>query len=125
MRNILLLSISILFAMGSSAALAQDAVKVDPNHYKLVFENEHVRVLRITYGPHEKSVMHEHPASVGVVLTDNQRWRFTAPDGSTEDDTNKIGEAIWLDAAKHVPENLTDQTAEVILVELKKSAEHN
>jgi hypothetical protein len=28
------------------------------------------RVLRIHYGPHEKSVMHYHPATVAVFLTD-------------------------------------------------------
>ena len=35
----------------SAAALAQDAVKVDPAHYKVVFENESVRVLKIGYAP--------------------------------------------------------------------------
>ena len=35
---------------------AQDATKVDPKHYKVEFENDEVRVLRITYGPGEKSV---------------------------------------------------------------------
>ncbi len=55
---------------------AQDPVKVDPTHYKVQFENDQVRVLRIHYGPHEKSVMHEHPASVVVFLT-NAHTKFT------------------------------------------------
>ena len=55
---------------------AQDPVKVDPKHYKVEAENKQVRVLRITYGPGEKSVMHGHPASVGVFLTEN-RAKFT------------------------------------------------
>ncbi len=99
--------------------LAQDSVVVDPEHYRVAFENDQVRVLRITYGPNEKSVMHEHPAGVAVFLTDNQDWRFALPDGTTEDATGKAGEASWNDAVMHLPENLTDQTAEVILVELK------
>jgi hypothetical protein len=38
-----------------------------------------VRVLRIHYGPHEKSVMHEHPNSVAVFLTDGQvKWKTPA-----------------------------------------------
>jgi len=45
---------------------AQDAVKVDAKHYKVESEDAHVRVLRVHYGPHEKSVMHSHPASVAV-----------------------------------------------------------
>ena len=44
----------------SNKSNAQDAVKVDPEHYKVEFENDQVRVLRITYGPGEKSVMHSH-----------------------------------------------------------------
>ena len=59
-----------LMCLAVSAALAQDPVKVDPNHYKVEFENAQVRVLRIHYGAHEKSVMHYHPASVAVFLTD-------------------------------------------------------
>ena len=45
-------------AFVSSAALAQDATKVDPKHYKVISENAQVRVLRIHYGPHETSVRH-------------------------------------------------------------------
>jgi quercetin dioxygenase-like cupin family protein len=61
----------------------KDPVKVDPKHYKVEFEDEKVRVLRIKYGPHEKSVMHGHPASVSVFLTD-AKARFTYPDGKKE-----------------------------------------
>jgi hypothetical protein len=43
-------------------AARTDPVRVDPKHYKVEFENEKVRVLRIKYGSHEKSVMHGHPA---------------------------------------------------------------
>ncbi len=51
---------------------AQDAAKVDPKHYTVVSENDEVRILKVHYGPHEKSVMHSHPATVAVFLTDDQ-----------------------------------------------------
>src|SRR6202030_2766241 len=73
-----------LQVMAAAPAMAQDPIKVDAKHYKVEFENDQVRVLRITYGPHEKSVMHGHPASVAVFLTDGQS-RFTMPDGKTQD----------------------------------------
>jgi hypothetical protein len=38
-----------------------DAVKADPKHYKVEFENEKVRVLRITYGPNQ--VRNAHPSA--------------------------------------------------------------
>jgi hypothetical protein len=37
---------------------ALDPVKLDPDHYKVEFENDRVRVLRVNYGPRERSVMH-------------------------------------------------------------------
>ena len=39
---------------------------VDRELLSVELENERVRVLRIKYGPHEKSAMHDHPASVGI-----------------------------------------------------------
>lgn len=109
----------------SSLAMAQDDAQpsedptvVDSAHYRVVFENDQVRVLRITYGPHHKSVMHYHPAGVVVFLTDI-RGTFTLPDGQTVEFEGRAGEAIWAEAGSHLPENLRDEPFEVILVELK------
>jgi quercetin dioxygenase-like cupin family protein len=99
-------------------ALAQDAVKVDPKHYKVEFENAQVRVLRVTYGPHEKSVMHGHPANVAVFLTDAD-GKFTLPDGKTVTNVMKAGTVQWDAGGKHLPENVGDKPFELILVELK------
>jgi quercetin dioxygenase-like cupin family protein len=107
-----------LMPFAAAPALAQDPVEVDPGHYKVEFENEQVRVLRITYGPNEKSVMHDHPAGVGVFLTDSKA-RFTVPDGEPVELDGKAGDAIWSEAGPHLPENMTDQPFELILVELK------
>ena len=102
--------------------MAEDPIKVDPNHYKVEFENDQVRVLRVSYGPREKSVMHDHPMSVGVHLTDI--WgKFTFPDGKTEEISGMAGEARLSPAGSHLPENVSDKPLELILVELKaKSA---
>jgi ketosteroid isomerase-like protein len=99
-------------------AVAEDSVKVDPDHYKVEFENDQVRVLKIKYGPGEKSVMHDHPASVVVFLSD-QNGRFTLPDGTATEQTRKAGDVQWADAVTHLPENLSEQELDVILVELK------
>lgn len=97
---------------------AKDPAKVDPKHYKVEAENKQVRVLRITYGPGEKSVMHGHPACVGVFLTEN-RAKFTFPDGKSEERSWKVGETMLMPAEQHLPENLTDKPLELILVEVK------
>src|SRR5436309_1770861 len=62
---------------------AQDAAKVDPKHYSVVTENDQVRILKVHYGPHEKSVMHSHPATVAVFLSD-AKGQFSYPDGKQE-----------------------------------------
>jgi quercetin dioxygenase-like cupin family protein len=107
------------FAAGP--AFAQDPVVVDSAHYKVEFENEHVRVLRITYGPNEQSVMHSHPTGVAVFLND-QKGEFTFPDGRIEGMEAKAGDAIWTEAGQHLPHSLTDHPFELILVELKSQA---
>jgi quercetin dioxygenase-like cupin family protein len=107
--------------LATFTAKAQDPVKVDPKHYKVEFQNDQVRVLRITYGPHEKSVMHAHPAGVAVFLTDSHS-KFSFPDGKSEVRDSKAGEARWTPGETHLPENLGDKPEELILVELKGKA---
>lgn len=102
----------------AAAKTTLDPVKVDPKHYKVVLENDQVRVLRAKYGPHEKSVMHEHPASVAVYMNDS-RVKFTLPDGKSQDANGKAHDATWADAGKHQPENLGDKPMEAIVIELK------
>lgn len=106
----------------AAPAFAQDAVKADPDHYKVEFENDQVRVLRITYGPGEKSVMHWHPAGVAVMLHES-KFRMWRADGSYEDNENTAGAVNWMEAVTHLPENLTDGSVEVILVEMKSATE--
>ncbi len=97
---------------------ADDPVKVDPRHYTVEFENERVRVLRIKYGAGEKSVMHSHPESVAVFLTDSNA-KFTYPDGRTEDIKANAGTVQHMDAFTHLPESTSKTPFEVIQVELK------
>ena len=96
-----------------------DPVAVDPKHYKVELENDQVRVLRISYGSGEKSVMHGHPDSVAICLTDFH-VRFISPDGKSEELRSKAGQALLTPAGEHLPENLGANRFELILVELKK-----
>ena len=110
---------SLLFiATCAVAAMAQDPVKVDSNHYKVKFENSQVRVLRIKVGPGEKSIMHRHPNAVAIFMTDTNS-KFTFPDVKTEARSGKAGEVIWTPAIVHQPENVGTEAFEVVLVELK------
>jgi len=95
----------------SVGVCAEDAVIADPKHYTLEF-------IRVNYGPHEKSVMHTHGPNVAVFLS-NGKVRFALPDGSAIEATQEVGGVEWADAEEHLPENLSDQPLQVLLVELK------
>ncbi len=100
---------------------AQDAAKVDPKHYSVVSENDQVRILKVHYGPHEKSVMHSHPATVAVFLSD-AKGQFSYPDGKQESFALKAGDAQYAASTTHLPENTGDAGFDLIVVELKGSA---
>lgn len=117
MYRILFLALFVL-ALTVPSVLAQDPVKVDSKHYTVEFQNSQVRVLRIKYGPHEKSIMHKHPNAVAVFITD-ANGKFTFPNGTSQNFTSKAGETIWNPAGLHLPENTGDEGFELILVELK------
>ena len=111
-----------LIAFAGTAAIAAagpDPVKVDPKHYKVVFENASVRVLRIHYGPHETSVMHWHPNGVVTYLSAGH-IKFALPNGKTIDASGKPGETSWAPAGAHKPTNAGDKPFDAVLVELKK-----
>ena len=100
--------------------MAPDAVQVDPKHYKVELENDRVRVVRIRYGPREKSVMHQHPPGLAVFLTDGS-FKFTYPDGKTETIQGKAGEFLWFaEPWEHLPESLSDTGFEGIYIDLKR-----
>jgi quercetin dioxygenase-like cupin family protein len=118
MRRVLFLMVLCTLA---PTALAQDPVKVDAKHYKVLLENDQVRVLRINYKPKEKSVMHEHPANVVVFLGSSQA-KFTLADGSATEASPKAGEVGFGEAVKHLPENIGSTPVDAVLVELKGKA---
>ncbi len=104
--------------MISATTMGEDATTADPKHYTVEFENDRVRVIRIKYGPGEKSVMHTHGPNVAIFLSDGN-VRMHIPDGESVDVSTQIGATQWSDDEEHLPENLDDETMEVVLVELK------
>jgi quercetin dioxygenase-like cupin family protein len=101
-----------------TAIFAKDAVVADPKHYSVEFENDKVRIIRIKYGPGEKSVMHTHGPNASIIHTEGT-MRMTNVDGTSEDVSFKSGDVAWADGEEHLPENLGDGAIEVVLVELK------
>jgi mannose-6-phosphate isomerase-like protein (cupin superfamily) len=95
-----------------------DPTETDPDKYKVVFENDRVRVLEYRDEAGQSTSPHEHPDSVMVTLSGFDR-RPVGADGEARDVTLEAGEVRWLDAQTHNGENTGETPTHVIFVELK------
>ena len=118
------LSVAVFVAVLSlgSCAHAQDAVKAAPSSFKLLRENQHVRVVQDTLRPGEKEALHSHPAG-WYYVTKPGKMRVTYEDGKSIIWDAKPGEQAWMDAEPpHTSENIGTTTIQYVLVEVKSAA---
>jgi hypothetical protein len=101
-----------------AAPMKLDAVRVDPARYKIDFENDRVRIVRLGFGPHEKGMMVEHPARVLATLTE-VAVKLLFADGRTDERGAPAGVAAWLEGETLQTENANNQPLEVVLIEPK------
>jgi hypothetical protein len=105
--------------------MSLDPTNTDPDKYKVVFENERVRVLEYTDRPGDRTSPHAHPDSVMVTLSSFRRRLHH--DGGTREVEIPAGLASWLPAQQHSGENIGETATHTIFVELKapsRSAPH-
>jgi hypothetical protein len=98
---------------------AQDPVKTDSDKYKIVLENERVRVLEYRDRPGEKTTVHAHPDFVVLARSAFKR-QLTLPGGKTVVREFKAGEVMWTDAHSHIGENIGETDTDVLIIELKE-----
>ena len=96
----------------------QDPLKVANNVYKLVMENDRVRLLDLFLKPGDKAAMHHHPDHVVYVLNGGKA-KLTSS-GKTDVMDMKSGQAIFLKAQSHEAENTGRTDLHLLVVELKK-----
>lgn len=90
----------------------------NPDLYKVVFENERVRVLEYKDKPGEGTTPHLHPDSVMYTVTSFRRRLSSA--GSEVDVEVGAGAVRWLDAQEHAGLNIGDTETHVVFFELKE-----
>jgi beta-alanine degradation protein BauB len=95
-----------------------DPTRTDPDKYRVIFENERVRVLEYRDEPGQATRPHQHPDSVMYTLSSFDR-RLIAESGESREVTLAAGEVRWLDAQIHSGENIGDSPTHVLFVELK------
>ena len=96
-----------------------DPTQTDADKYRVIFENDRVRVLEYRDEPGQQTSPHEHPDSVMVTLSAFDR-RLVAENGTSRDVTLAAGEVRWLDAQVHSGENTGATPTHVVFVELKE-----
>lgn len=96
-----------------------DPVKVSPKNYKIEFENDQVRVMRVKFGANQTVAQHEHVLNRAVVYLTDQHSKLTTPDGKAEESQHKAGQVSLGGPTKHIEQNMLDKPIEVIVVEFK------
>jgi quercetin dioxygenase-like cupin family protein len=98
-----------------------DPTSTDPDKYKVIFENERVRVLEYRDEPGQATSPHRHPDSLMYTLSSFER-RLVGESGESRDVKLETGAVRWLDAQTHSGENIGETPTHVLFVELKERA---
>jgi hypothetical protein len=106
----------------AECAEAQDATKVQPQSYRVAFENDKLRVLDYNSRPGMGvcgNGMHSHPAHLTVVVSGGS-VRIKTPDGKTvEQHDIPVGVVFWSEAETHIVENISGSDMRSLIIELK------
>ena len=117
-RKTLILTLFAVIMLLGATAQAQDPVPIYPDNYKVLLENDRVRVLDFRLKKGAKENFHAHPAAVTYVLAPF-KIRFTFPDSTTRIREAKAGEVFFGEALIHASENIGDTDAHGLLIEMK------
>ncbi|MFE9581822.1 cytoplasmic protein [Nocardia sp. NPDC006044] len=99
--------------------MSTDPTVVNPDLYRVIFENERVRVLEYRDRPGDRTQPHDHPDSVLYPLTSFRR-RITA-NGQQVEVALTQGQVRWVGAQEHSGENIGDTETHALFIELKES----
>jgi len=114
--------LAMLAALGVTRdLLAQDAVTSDPRSFRIVLENERVRVLEYKSGPGLGVCgqgMHYHPDRVTVALTE-AKVKITNAQGRTVVREIPPGHVFFARAETHAVENIGGSGTRIYIIELK------
>ena len=100
--------------------MSLDPVVTNPDHYKVVFENDRVRVLEYLDQPGAQTTVHAHPDSVMYTLSS---FRRRLSSGGPERDVElAAGTTAWLPAQEHCGHNIGNSDTHALFVELKDPA---
>ena len=98
--------------------MSNDPAVTNPDLYRVVVENDRVRVLEYRDVPGARTTPHQHPDSVMVTLSSFRRL-LGGGDRTAEVELD-VGAVRWLPAQEPWGENVGDRPTHAIFVELKQ-----
>lgn len=114
-----------LLSTASRAESPIDALVTSPDRFRLLLENDEVRVLEYQLLPGQRDVWHTHPPKVSYVVSGGT-LRITLKDGSSFQVAETTGDATWMNAlGEHFAENVGSTPVRILLVEVKSAARTN
>lgn len=117
--KILTLAVAVVSYCLVQPSFAQDPVKQSPDKYKVIFNNDKVRILDVRLKAGDKSPMHSHPNYIVYSFT-NSTVKFTSKDGKTAEVKTKAGQCMWRNAESHAVENTGKTEVHVLNIEMKR-----
>jgi beta-alanine degradation protein BauB len=114
----------LLLWLANAIAVAQAPIAPDlaPQTYKLLFENNKVRVIEEHLKPYEKEPMHFHPYGVLACFLTDAHFRTTFSDGKAAEGSQKAGDAVWRNPVTHSGENIGKTEIDEIMIEPKSAS---
>jgi oxalate decarboxylase/phosphoglucose isomerase-like protein (cupin superfamily) len=88
--------------------------------YRLLFENDSIRVMEIELMPGEKALMHNHPHAHLVYVKSTSRLKLTTPEGKERVIDQKAGQTMWVEGGPHEGENIGDTDMDNVVIEVKR-----
>lgn len=97
---------------------SRDPVVTDGDKYKVILENERVRVLEYRDSPGQRTSPRFHPDYVLYALSSFKR-KLMHSDGRGGVRDVKAGDVVWGKAQSHIGENVGETDTHVVIVELE------
>ena len=96
-----------------------DPTEVSPENYKVLLENEHVRIVEYVINPGEKDAWHTHPPKASYIVSGG-KLRITPEGADSFVVQEDPGNATWMGAlGRHFGENVGTTPVHIVLVEIK------
>ena len=93
-----------------------DAVEASPDNYKLLFENEAVRVIEMNVKAGKIDNQHSHRAET-VYFISGGKVKIHLPDGNSMEAEILDGHVMYSEPWTHTVENIGDTDVKAIIVE--------